>query len=281
MRSLSKTSVSAAQAQTIVRHVFGTGTAMCTFNELTDGYFNAAYQLDLADGRRCVLKVAPPDAIRVLRYEKDIMHAEADALLQNVLVDGREMDVSLPLAYEKLYARLAAAFPALDEISSPRLVHWDLWDGNIFLDPQTRAITGIVDFERVLWGDPLMEANFVFWRDSSAFMDGYARPMLDTPAKNTRRLLYNIYLWLIMIIACYYRKYENDTQEKWARAELGRQGVLKVKAGLRKFRKFTTESTHLPRTQVPGESTENLCFSPCSQWALWLFSPGCAKRLRL
>ena len=54
----------------------------------------------------------------------------------------------------------AEAHPALDEVQSPRLVHWDLWDGNVFVDPATAQITGISDFERSLWGDPLMEVNF-------------------------------------------------------------------------------------------------------------------------
>jgi aminoglycoside phosphotransferase (APT) family kinase protein len=132
------------------------------------------------------------------------------------------MKVSLPLPYEQLFQRLETAFDALDEVDTPRLVHWDLWDGNVFVDPATGQVSGLIDFERALWGDPLMEANFVFWQSSAAFLEGYGTPMLDTPAKQTRRLLYNLYLWLIMVIECYYREYENDNQEKWARGQLER-----------------------------------------------------------
>jgi len=315
MYSRSKTPVTQERAQAIARHAFGRHASLLNFSELTDGYFNAAYLLELVEGPKSVLKVAPPDHVQVMRYEKGIMQAEVetirlvrqhtqvsapeiyaydrsrqvigsdyflmsflpgvplnklrkeltaeqnaatdrqaglflrqmneirgarfgalsqperqsetwrqafDALLRDVLLDGQEMQVRLPFPYEELYARLASAFSVLDEIESPRLVHWDLWDGNIFLDPQTHAITGIIDFERALWGDPLMEANFVFWQGSASFLESYGTPMLDTPAKQTRRLLYNIYLWLIIIIECYYREYENDNQEKWAREQLKR-----------------------------------------------------------
>jgi aminoglycoside phosphotransferase (APT) family kinase protein len=315
MYSRSKTIVNQEQALAIARQTFGNRASLQAFSELTDGYFNAAYLLELENGSKCVLKVAPPDNVPVMRYEKGILQTEVetirlvhqhtqvpapeiyshdrsrqiigndyflmsflpgvplnklrkeltpeqnasidrqagiflrqmneirgsrfgafsqpdrqfdswrcafDALLRDVLLDGQEMQVGLPLSYEELYAHLADSFPTLDEIKTPRLVHWDLWDGNIFLDSQTQFITGIIDFERALWGDPLMEANFVFWQGSAAFLESYGMPMLDTPEKQTRRLLYNIYLWLIMVIECSYREYKNDHQEKWAREQLKR-----------------------------------------------------------
>jgi hypothetical protein len=35
-----------------------------------------------------------------------------------------------------------------------------------------------------------------------------------------RRTLYNLYLYLIMIVECAYRNYETDDQERWARQQL-------------------------------------------------------------
>lgn len=46
MYSLSKTSVSVETAQQIVRHHLGSRHAICTFEELKDGFFNAAYQIE-------------------------------------------------------------------------------------------------------------------------------------------------------------------------------------------------------------------------------------------
>ena len=50
-----------------------------------------------------------------------------------------------------------------------------------------------------------------------------AGPCSRPRAQQRRRALYNIYLYLIMIIECYYRRYENDKQETWARGQLQRE----------------------------------------------------------
>ncbi len=315
MHSLSKTTISLPTAQAIVTGAFGTASTIRAFDELTDGFFNAAYALTLADGLRCVLKVAPPDAVPVLHYERDILAAEVgvlrllrqrtnipvpevyhhdtsrrlldndyylmafiegsplhklreslspeeawavdratggylrqmndiagscfgyfahpqpagqswrttfEAMVAGVLADGEALDVPLPLPYPAIAERVASAAAVLDAVAEPRLVHWDLWDGNIFVDPATKRITGIIDFERALWGDPLMEATFVFAPPAglAAFTEGYGQTLLATPAQIQRRTLYNIYLFLIMVIECRYRQYETPDQENWARGRL-------------------------------------------------------------
>ncbi len=47
----------------------------------------------------------------------------------------------------------------LDEISTPRLLHGDLWTVNVLLDPDAPEprITGVVDSDRGWWGDPLAD----------------------------------------------------------------------------------------------------------------------------
>ena len=47
---------------------------------LDDGSFNAVYLIEVPDGRRAVLKVAPCDDERVLRYEKNIMYTEVSVM---------------------------------------------------------------------------------------------------------------------------------------------------------------------------------------------------------
>ena len=39
-----------------------------------------------------------------------------------------------------------------------------------------------------------------------------------------RRLLYNIYMYVIMIVECYYREYEDEGQYRWS--------VIKLKESL-------------------------------------------------
>ncbi len=319
MQSISKTPLSQDALRAIVAHHFGSATRLLSAEELTDGFFNAAYRLDLTNGFRYVLKAAPPASIRVLRYEQDIMAAEVEAIrlvrantsmpapkiycydrsralieneffimafipgeslftlkprlapedlqpierqvgaylremntitgrsfgycapsspqfgswreafdfmVRGVLADGQEIAVDLPLPYDALQKLLEHSYAALEEVATPQLVHWDLWDGNIFVDPDTRKITGVIDFERALWGDPLMEVNFGAFKpltSDSPFLAGYGQPMLETTAEQTRRILYNIYLFLIMIIECYYRHYPTKQQENWAREQLSAQ----------------------------------------------------------
>ena len=145
-----------------------------------------------------------------------------DAMLMTALQDGEDMGVELPLSYAGYHDLARQHYATLDEVRTPRLVHWDLWDGNIFFDMAAQRITGIIDHERALWGDPLMEVNFTGYDPGSDFAIGYGTPVLDTPAQRTRRALYSLYLFLIMVIECYYRKYPTNGQELWAREQLAK-----------------------------------------------------------
>ena len=48
--------------------------------ELGHGWFNVAYRMRLRDGRHVVLKIAPPAAVEVMTYERDLMRTEVHAL---------------------------------------------------------------------------------------------------------------------------------------------------------------------------------------------------------
>ncbi|MCA9875399.1 MAG: phosphotransferase [Anaerolineales bacterium] len=118
-----------------------------------------------------------------------------------LLDDGEGLGVALPVPYTAVRARLEELAPLLDGVDVPRLVHWDLWEGNIFVDvvDGRTAITGIIDWERALWGDP--EIDQVMFRDAAdPFWGGYGRSPSAAPAAETRRALYRLYLWLIMLI---------------------------------------------------------------------------------
>ncbi len=142
------------------------------------------------------------------------------AMFQNVLQDGKDREIILPLPYEE-FEQLFTRFDfALEEITTPQLVHWDLWDGNIFIDETTHQICGLIDFERALWGDPLMECHFANFEEENAHMRGYGHPLLKTESAKIRRMLYNLYLYLIMIIECFYRDYETDDQKIWSTEQL-------------------------------------------------------------
>lgn len=48
--------------------------------EMTEGWFNVAYRISLRDGRRVVLKIAPPADVKVLTREIGMMRAELEAI---------------------------------------------------------------------------------------------------------------------------------------------------------------------------------------------------------
>ncbi len=117
-----------------------------------------------------------------------------------------------------------AALPALDEVTTPRLVHFDLWNGNILVDRpagQGPRIGGLIDGERMFWGDPL--ADFVSLallgdiRRDQAFLAGYreagGRAEFDAPAR-LRLALYRTYLYLIMVAETVPRAVDAD-QDRW------------------------------------------------------------------
>ena len=48
--------------------------------ELKQGWFNAAYEVKLEDGREVILKIAPPQRAEVMIYEKNIMKTEVASM---------------------------------------------------------------------------------------------------------------------------------------------------------------------------------------------------------
>jgi hypothetical protein len=48
--------------------------------ELTEGWFSAVHTIRLSDGREVILKIAPPEDVEVLTYEKHIMPTEAASM---------------------------------------------------------------------------------------------------------------------------------------------------------------------------------------------------------
>ncbi|MET0418646.1 MAG: phosphotransferase, partial [Actinoplanes sp.] len=56
----------------------GLGARVVAGEELTGGGFAAVWRATLADGRDVVVKVGPPASARLLRYERELIAAEAE-----------------------------------------------------------------------------------------------------------------------------------------------------------------------------------------------------------
>jgi aminoglycoside phosphotransferase (APT) family kinase protein len=128
--------------------------------------------------------------------------------------DADDLGVEIPVG---AFDEMAPHLWALTEVERPALVHWDLWDGNIFVDPETYEITGLIDCERALWGDPLLEFNFLDPKPS--FLRTYGNEIYSRPGARTRRQLYDLYLHLIYVIETKFRGFD-ENHELGVRKEL-------------------------------------------------------------
>lgn len=80
MQSVTKRKLDVEQIRMLVRKAFGSDTVVNEIRELTDGYFNMSYYLSMSNGIDTVLKVAPLNDVRVLRYEYGLMKTEVFVL---------------------------------------------------------------------------------------------------------------------------------------------------------------------------------------------------------
>ncbi|WP_084046916.1 phosphotransferase family protein [Deinococcus hopiensis] len=231
--------------------------------ELKDGWFNAAFEVRLADGREVVLKIAPPPGAEVMQYEKNIMASEVAAMrlarqnpaipvpeiyfhdqakdlcdaeyffmekvdadtlkhvkstlppetlseveqqigeiirevntfagtyfgyegnpelraptwreaflkiFESVLKDAERKKVEFDFGYDEFRGVILKHLAALNEVTTPCLIHWDAWSANFFV--KEGQVVGLIDFERSLWAEPLMEAQF-----RPLFGEGITRPL--------------------------------------------------------------------------------------------------------
>lgn len=142
----------------------------------------------------------------------------------SLFADARRYQIALELSEQEFFHKFDEHRPIFAEITCPQLVHWDLWAGNIFITftGDTPKIEGIVDFERALWGDPLMESYTGRLHGIPNYISGYGQDILATQAQRLRRIFYNIYLDLIMIIEDGPRQFDNKDSVIWARERLQR-----------------------------------------------------------
>ena len=111
----------------------------------------------------------------------------------------------LPAQARDIFEGVRRAAAVLDAVEAPVLVHFDVWDGNVFVDAgdTTRKVTGIIDGERCFYGDPVAElASLTLLGDIESrpeLLAGYGRGEL-APEERLRLRMYTAYLYLIMLV---------------------------------------------------------------------------------
>lgn len=136
------------------------------------------------------------------------------------LADAGRMAVDLGVPADEVRSLLRRDRAVFGEVRTPRLVHWDLWAGNVFVEGD--RITGLIDWERSLWGDPLLEVGFRTYEDDAAFLDGYGCGDLS-PTERLRALWYDVYLLVIAAQEGAFRHYATTDIHDWATGLLPRQ----------------------------------------------------------
>ncbi|WP_433617886.1 phosphotransferase family protein [Dactylosporangium sp. CA-139114] len=128
------------------------------------------------------------------------------AMTADLLADGRDWGVDLPVPESGIMAVLDRHAGTLAEVTAPSLVHFDLWDGNVL--GEDGRLTGLVDGERYFWGDPLYD--FVSPAIGRRIEDEPGHPVLRgyygqssvalTDAQRVRLMLYRIQFCLLLLI---------------------------------------------------------------------------------
>jgi aminoglycoside phosphotransferase (APT) family kinase protein len=140
------------------------------------------------------------------------------AMVDDLLADAAAWHVRLPVPTDRIRAAVAHNAPVLDLVRRPALLHFDLWDGNLLADGNgaegdgaggTR-LTGLVDGERYLYGDPLLDLvspcllRHIEDEPEHPFLRGYVaesgEPFVVDETNRRRLTLYRLHLYLIMLI---------------------------------------------------------------------------------
>ena len=143
-------------------------------------------------------------------------------MMTNLLSDARKKDVDLGCDPQRLIEELDSEKEIFDEVRSATLVHWDMWEGNIFVS--NNHVSGIIDWERAMWGEPFMDDRFRKHNRNADFLEGFG---IDSFSENELKRLYwyDAILYLTMMIEVFYRQFEDQGQYYWAKEML--MSVLK------------------------------------------------------
>lgn len=153
------------------------------------------------------------------RYDRlsDFVHT----LLQNLISDGKKKDVDWGCDIDELLVLFEKEKDIFDEVPSATLVHWDMWEGNVFIEED--HVAGIIDWERAMWGEAFMDDRFRKHNRNPDFLEGFGKKdFTDTELKRLR--WYDMILYITMMVEVFYRGFDDKGQYYWAKEQF--LGVL-------------------------------------------------------
>lgn len=148
---------------------------------------------------------------------RDDWRSAVTAMFDGILRDAVESGTTLPEA--RVRAVLDRHGHVLDAVTSPVVMHNDLWPANIFLDDDLR-IVGVIHTERTVWGDPLFDvvgANQMAEEgaeeqivEGNTDAGGVLAAKLALPNGSIRLALYQLYYRLILATEIDIRGFEGE-----------------------------------------------------------------------
>lgn len=147
----------------------------------------------------------------------DSLFAFVKQMLTNLISDAERRNVDILYDGRTLLDQLEKEESAFREVKKASLVHWDMWEGNVFVIDG--RVSGIIDWERAMWGEPFMDDRFRMHNRDKYFLEGFGQTSF-TENELKRLRWYDIILYLTMMIEVFYREFEDKGQYFWAREML-------------------------------------------------------------
>ncbi len=150
-----------------------------------------------------------------IRY--DCLFGLVKQMLTNLISDAEKRSIDIIYDGHTFLEQLENDKYAFEEVHTASLVHWDMWEGNVFI--KDGHVSGIIDWERALWGEPFMDDRFRGHNRGKHFLEGFGQTTF-TEVELKRMRWYDIILYLTMMIEVFYREYDDKGQYFWAREML-------------------------------------------------------------
>ncbi len=143
-------------------------------------------------------------------------------MVDKIVADATVLDVKLDTY--RIYKIIERAEPVMSEVES-RLVHFDVWAGNVFVNRKNLTYQGLIDWERAMWGDiagDFISLNPILGIERNKyFIKGYRSiaPLEFDDKFRVRMNLARMYLGLVMITEAEVRWEKNSMQYRARRAQ--------------------------------------------------------------
>lgn len=138
-------------------------------------------------------------------------------MLQNLISDAKKREIDILYDEQTFMNQLENQKSAFEKVHNASLVHWDMWEGNVFV--KDGHVSGIIDWERALWGEPFMDDRFRIHNRDKKFLEGFGQTSFSEDELKRLRW-YDIILYLTMMIEVFYREFDDKGQYFWAKEML-------------------------------------------------------------